>query len=208
MKKDRTLTVKNCRIRLIGVIHGLEREGERVRYVSEEFMPECIAIGIPREDIGTIKKFVEEGFEFDMSPEQERFFENLSRYGKISIPPYDVITSYKISEEKGIDLRAIDLDDELYADVFTKKVSLISFIRNSRRNKKLMKREFDSGSAEEFVEEWEKHYNSLRAFRAIEKIREENMASQLFSLAEKYERILAIIPYQRFDRVVEILSSH
>jgi len=208
VKKDRTLTVKNCRIRLIGVIHGLEREGERVRYVSEEFMPECIAIGIPREDIDTIKKFVEEGFEFDMSPEQERFFENLSRYGKISIPPSDLIASYKISEEKGIDLRAIDLDDELYADVFTKKVSLISFIRNSRRNKKLMKREFDSGSAEEFVEEWEKHYNSLRAFRAIEKIREENMASQLFSLAEKYERILAIIPYQRFDRVVEILSSH
>jgi len=208
VKKEKSLTVKNCHIRLVGVIHGLEREGERVKYLFEEFMPDCIALGIPKEDIVTIKKFVEEGFEFDISPEQERFFEHLSRYGKVSIPPSDLLVSYKLSEEKGIDLEAIDMDDESYADVFTKKVSLISFMRNSRRNKKLMKKEFASNSAEEFVEEWERHYNSLKSFKAIEKAREENMALRLFSLSEKYERILAIIPYQRFDRVAELLSRY
>ncbi|MCD6147393.1 MAG: hypothetical protein J7J34_05270 [Thermoplasmata archaeon] len=206
MKKERVLRVNNCDIHLVGVIHGLEREGERVKYLFEEINPGCIALGIPKEDIATIKKFVDDGIEFDMLPEQKRFFEILSHYGKVSIPPPDLVALYKLSEEKGVDLEAIDMDDEHYADVFTKKVSLINFIRNSRRNKKLLKREFDFHSAEEFVEEWEKRYNSMKSFRAIEKAREENMASRLLSLSDRYEKILAVVPYQRFDGIAELLS--
>jgi len=207
VKKERTLIVDNCTIYLIGVIHGLEREGERVRAAFYDFRPDCIALGIPAEDIDTIKKFVQDGIEFDMLPEQKRFFEHLSRYGRTSVPPPDLLASYNISVEENIPLEPLDMNDEEYAEIFTKKVSLISFIRNSRRNKKLVRREFDAPTAEEFVDEWERRYNSMRQFKAIEKAREENMASCLLSLAGKYRRVLAVIPYQRFDSVVSFIEK-
>ncbi len=205
--KEKEVTVKTCRIHIIGVIHGLESEGERVRNAFEEFMPDCIALGIPKEDIATIKKFVKEGMEFGMSPEQECFFEHLSRYGKVAIPPSDLLVSYELSTDENMPLEALDIDDENYADIFTKKVSLISFIRNSRRNKKLSNKEFDASTAEKFIEEWERRYNSMKSFKAIEKAREKNIASRLFSLADRYGRVLAVISYQRFDGVVDGLSS-
>jgi len=207
VKKERTLVVDSCTIYIVGVIHGLEREGERVRAAFRDFRPDCIALGIPAEDIDTIKKFADEGMEFDMLPEQERFFEHLSRYGRTSVPPPDLLASYNISVEEGIPIETLDMNDEEYAEVFTKKVSLISFIRNSRRNKKLVKMEFDAPTAEDFVDEWERRYNSMRQFKAIERAREKNMASSLVSLAGKYGRVLAVIPYQRFDGVVNSIEK-
>ena len=207
MDKERTVTVKNCTIRLLGVIHGLEKEGERVRAAFYDFNPDCIALGIPKEDIATVEKYEEESMEFDMLPEQKRFFECLSHYGKVAVPPSDLTTSYELSVENDVHLEALDIDDEEYAEIFTKKISLISFMRNSRRNKKLIKKEFDVPTAGEFVEEWERHYNSVKAFRIIEKAREENMASRLVSLADKYGRILAVIPYQRFDGVANLIEK-
>jgi hypothetical protein len=157
--------------------------------------------------VATIEKFVRDGIEFEMSPEQEHFFEHLSRYGKTGIPPPDLLVSYRICIDEGVPLEPLDMDDERYAEVFTKKVSLISFIRNSRRIKKLGKKDLKSSTAEEFVEEWERNFYYIRGFRAIEMAREENMASRLFSLADRYEKILAVIPYQRFDGVIDSISS-
>ncbi|MEA2054530.1 MAG: hypothetical protein U9O96_05375 [Candidatus Thermoplasmatota archaeon] len=207
MKKGKTVTIKNCRIYLVGIIHGLEREGDRVKNAFEMIQPDCFALGVPEEDIVTIKKFVRDNIEFDMSPEQARFFECLSRYGKVSIPPSDLVVSHKLSVKEDIPLEALDIDDEHYADIFAKNVSLISFIWNSKKNKELRKKKFTAGTAEEFVEEWERNFNSTKPFKAIEKARERNMASRLFDLASQYERILAVIPYQRFDGVLDELIA-
>jgi len=205
MKKERTVMIKNCTICMLGVIHGLEREGERVKSAFKRVKPDCIAVGIPKEDVATLKKCIEEETDFEITPYQEYFFECLSSYGKVSIPPKDLITAYNLSLKEGIPLEPIDMDDEEYANVFTENVSLLSILKSSRRMKKLSKKKFFAQKAEEFVEEWEKWMHT-KSFYVVENAREEKMASRLFLLAGKHKRILALIPYQRFDGVLEKIT--
>ncbi|KAA0001864.1 MAG: hypothetical protein FE048_04795 [Thermoplasmata archaeon] len=205
-KKEKTIVVKTCTICLIGVIHGLEREGEKVKYAFKRMKPDCIAVGIPKEDIAILKKYNEGEIEFETTPYQDYFFECLSSYGKVSIPPKDLLTAYTLSVKEGIPFEPIDLDDEEYATVFTENVSLLSILKSSRRMKKLAKKKFFAQGAEEFVEEWEK-WVSPKSFYSVENAREEKMASRLFFLANKHKRILAIIPYQRFDGVLQKITQ-
>ena len=191
---------------MLGVIHGLEKEGERVKYAFKRIRPDCIAVGIPKEDVAILEKCMDGEAEFETTPEQDYFLEYLSLYGKVSIPPKDLLTAYEISAKEGISLEAIDLDDEEYATVYTKNISIFGVLKSSRRIKKLRKKEFAARTPEEFVEEWEK-WMCTKSFYAVENAREEKMASCLFSLASKHKRILAIIPYQRFDGVLQKITG-
>lgn len=206
MKKEKTIVIKNCTICMLGVIHGLEKEGERVKYAFKRIKPDCIAVGIPKEDIDTLKKCIEEETEFEITPYQEYFFECLSSYGKVSIPPKDLLIAYNLSVKEDIPLEPIDMDDEEYATVFTENVSLLSILRTSRKMKKLAKKKFFAQKAEEFVEEWEK-WMCTKSFYVVENAREEKMASRLFSLANRHKKILAVIPYQRFDGVLQKMTE-
>ncbi len=195
---------------MLGVIHGLEREEEKVKCAFKRIKPECIAAGIPREDVAILRKCVEgdtEGeVELETTPEQDYFFECLSSYGKVSIPPKDLLAAYTLSAKGNITLEAIDLDDEEYAAAFTKNISLFGILKSSRKMKKVQRRKFSAHTPGEFVEEWER-WVSPKSFHALEEMREEKMASRLFLLADEHTRILALIPYQRFDGVLHKITD-
>ena len=209
-KKEKTVTLRKCTITLLGVIHGLEREGERVKYAVKRVKPECIAVGIPKEDVAILKQCVEgtsdQDVELETTPEQEYFFECLSSYGKVSIPPKDLLMAYTLSVNEGIALEAIDLDDEEYATAFTKNISLFGILKSTRKMRKLKKMKLTAQTPGELVEEWER-LATPKSFHALEVLREKKMASQLYLLADNYTRILALIPYQRFEGVLHAITE-
>jgi len=200
MKK---LKIWGCTVYFLPVIHGLVEEGERVRKAIEDVMPSCIAIGISPEDIDALKNYDKE---MQIPPHYEYYLAYLSNYGKVSLPPPDIKVAYEFSKENNIDLKAIDIDDDEYSDLLVKNVSIISLIRHSRKIKKLRKKSFKAENAHDFVFEWDKYMLSVKAFRKIERAREKKMAENLCNLSKNYDKILAIIPLERFDGVINSLS--
>ena len=205
MVEMKKIEIEGCKIYMLPVIHGLVEEGEKVERAVKEVMPSCIAIGIANEDMEALKNY-EEGR--DIPPQYEYYLAFLSNYGKVALPPPDIKTAYEISKLHDIEIHAIDVDDEEYADLLVKNVSLLSLIKHSRKIKKLRKKAFRAENARDFVFEWDEYMTSVKAFRKIEKAREKRMAENIKKLAEKHEKILAIIPLERFYGVVDILERY
>lgn len=204
MKKDTSIRTRHATIRLLGVVHGLEREGKRVRQAFRGFEPDCCAIGIPEEDIETLRQCHDqdpEDMDFEMTPGRETFFQQLATYGTVTVPPADLVAATTMADEEEVALEAIDLNDEEYATLFTDQLSLLGLIHNRWKNRRAKKKTFAAASAEEFVVQWDNSFDATRSFRAIKRVQEKHMADRLWSLAGRHSRILAVIPYERFDGV-------
>ncbi len=207
MKKDATVRVRDAKIRMLGVVHGLEREGTRVQQAFLAFEPDCCAVGIPEEDIETLRSCREEEKpDFETTPERDLFFEELARYGTVTVPPVDLVAAATLADEEDIALESIDLNDEEYASLFTDEMSLLGLMYNRWRNRRAEKKNMEAASAEEFVLAWDDMFNATRSFRAIKRAQEQHMIDRLWSLAGRHRRILAVIPLERYNGVASGLG--
>ncbi len=201
------IAIKNGKLYLLPIIHGLVGEEKKVEKAFNEILPDCIAIGIAPEDIEIVGKIKGEE-EYEISFQYQCYLMHLSNYGKISLPPLDIKIAHELANKNKIPIHAIDIDDNEYADLLTKNVSIFSLIRHSRKVKKLAKKKFNAKNAEEFVMQWNKEINSIKAFKRIEEIREERMAHNLAKLCNSYKKILAIVPFEKYEGIKKRLESY
>ncbi len=197
------IKLKGSSIYILPVIHGLREEEKKVEKAFDEIKPDCIAIGISPEDIEGLKEDSE-----GMAQQYEYYLAHLSRYGKIAVPPPDIKRAYELSMENEIEFHTIDVDDDEYANLLVKNVSIIALIRHSRKMKKLNKIDIKAESAEEFVRKWDEYMNSIKGFRKIEEAREKAMAENIVKICDKCKKILAIIPLERSNGVITHLERY
>ena len=192
---------------IIPVIHGLVGEEKKVQNALKNVKPDCIALGIPPEDIDIMKK-IEGDEEFEMSLQHQYYLKHLSNYGEISLPPLDIKLAIDFSSNNDIPIMAIDINDDEYSELLTKNVSIFAIVKHSRKIKKIAKKKFKARNAEEFVFEWDKELSSIKPFRKIEEMREERNMKNLVSLCKQYKKILAIIPLEKFRGIIERLERY
>ena len=200
-------SIHGSTIYLLPVIHGLAKEGEKVKNIFYKFHPECIAIGIAPEDIELIDK-IKDTENVEMPLQHQYYLIHLSKYGEVSLPPSDILVANEISRKENIPLHAIDIDDETYADMLTENVSIFSLIRHSRKIKKLAQKEFSAKTAEEFVYELYNEINSIKSFKKIEEEREGRMAKAIIKLCGRYKKVLAVVPLEKYEGILKKLESY
>jgi len=197
------------KVYLLPVIHGLKGEEEKVKKAFEKVKPDCVAIGIPPEDIEIMEKMDEKNEEeFEMSLQYQYYLFHLSKYGEISLPPLDIKVAYEMAKASGVPFKAIDIDDEEYAELLVDNVSIFSLIRHSAKIRRMGKKKFKAKSAEEFVKEWNREILSIKAFRRLEEIRNGRMAQRIAELCNKYRKVLAIIPLEKYDSISMMLERY
>ncbi len=198
------------KVHLLPVIHGLKGEEEKVRKAFEEIKPDCVAIGIPPEDIVIMEKIKEgeEEEEFEMSLQYQYYLFHLSKYGEVSLPPPDIKLAYEMAKSSGVPLKAVDIDDNEYAELLVDNVSIFSLIRHSAKIRKMGKKKFKARNAEEFVKEWNDELLSIKAFRRLEEIRDERIAQRIAELCNEYRNVLAIIPLEKYDSISMLLERY
>ncbi len=207
MNKMKKIVIEKNKLHLLPVIHGLAGEDAKVRDAFEKVKPDCIAIGVAPEDIEIMSE-IEGNEEFEISLQHQYYLMHLSKYGKVSIPPSDIKTACEIAHNHNIPLETIDINDEEYAELITKNVSIFALLKHSRKIKKMAKKKFKAKTAEEFVYEWDNEINTIKSFKKIEEEREEKMIFNLIELCKKYEKILAIIPLEKYDGLVRRLERY
>jgi len=202
------LTIDSSKMYLLGTIKGLKSEGENVKKAFKIAKPDVIGLHISSEEMeGLEATATGEITEMGLSHSEEIYGLNLAAYGEVQVPPPSLVTAYRMARKNDIILAPLDMNDEKYADVFTKTVSTFHLIRHSFRVKRLRKRKFNSPDARSFALEWDSQINRVKGYRQMEVERERYIAENIFYLSREHSRILAVLELERLQGIYSKLKE-
>lgn len=194
-------------IYLLPVIYAFDEDENKIKNAVELLSPNCIAVGIPPEDVEFIGCDAKDD-NAELSLQYEVYLAFLENFGNVTLPPRDIQRAHALTKERNIPFETIDVDDATYTDMLTENVSMMSLIRQSRRIKRVAKKGVRAETAESFVLEWDRIINGIPSFKKLEELREQHMARTLVTLCQKYTTILAIVPLERYKGVLFMLERY
>ena len=203
------LKVGDVELLIFGTIRGLLSEREEVKKVVEDFSPDIILLGISPEQWEGLKKYVKKPFKIEPNDYEIIYALKLEKFGEVGLPVPTYLEILSISKKYNLDIVPIDMDDNSYSELFTKKIDIIKLIRFNMRKRKLYKMIFDASSPEEFVIQWDREVNSIKEYREIEDEREKFMYKKIMELAKDgyRKRIMVIVEFERYGGIVKRITS-
>jgi hypothetical protein len=200
VKQMRRIELNGCKIDILPVVKGLVSEGERVRHVIESACPEVVGLCISKEELEGLSR--KEDYElYEMSYLEQVYQAHLEGFGKVILPPPCYVEAYDLCREKGIKMMPLDMNEELYSEMYCIKVGGIDLLRESYFSKRAYRMNFDHTSPEMFVCDWDRRVNRAKGFRELNREREEHIADCLRRLTDKNRTILALVECERAEGV-------
>jgi pheromone shutdown protein TraB len=192
------LELNNCKLNILEVIKGLEKESERVRESFETFKPDIIAVSLSSEDLDMLRNFKDELENAEPDNfEEALYIRELKKYGDVKKPPPCYLAAVKVGLENNVPCTAIDMNEEEYTDAFCRNIHTLDLYRHSWSANRTLKRKFDASTPEELVIAIDKVVTRINSYRKLEEDREKHMAEKLIELSKVHERILTSRPMIR-----------
>ncbi|MDD5503410.1 MAG: hypothetical protein PHH26_08125 [Candidatus Thermoplasmatota archaeon] len=199
-----SVKIGDCELFLVGTIHGLVSDREKVKSAFGIVKPDSLALAVAAEDIPALDAL---NGTSEVPPQDidDDFLEKVSKYGKVELPPADLLEAYRLAKSAGIPVYSVDLDDNSYADEFCKHVSTWALVWQSLRTRRMLKRRYKAKTAEEFSHQWDRLHNKVKGFRCLEEAREKKIADELRAICAKHKKILAVVDIRRENGILEKL---
>lgn len=196
-------------ITLFGGIKGLITEGQALRKSLLAERPDAILISISEEHVEGLANFIKDPFEMILSDYEIIYGAHLSVYGEVMTPPPIYIESVKYSEETGIPLVGLDMNEKEFSTLYSEKVGTLSLMRHSIRKRRLVKKEFRDRTPEEFVKAWEERVNNIRALREVDEIRVDSMEAKMKdALSEReWKKVFVVVDYEFYDQFSKYITE-
>ncbi|MBI2076971.1 MAG: hypothetical protein HYT80_01175 [Euryarchaeota archaeon] len=197
------------RVVLVGGILGLEADADVLEAEFQKERPRTLMLGVPYEDLDAVRatKGKEAETEFAATDMDEAYLLRLSQFGVVKSPPPDLYRAYELAERFHVRVEAIDLGDEAFTDRYTQRVGMFEVLRSNRNQKRLLAREFDARSAEDFALEWDDALFPSKGLQQVQHDREAHMAERIRALSKEAGVHLALLPLPRaigvFDKLRE-----
>ena len=200
MGDDREIVLNGSTIRFVGVVRGLKSEAEKVAKAFAEFKPELLAMSVSVEEIAGLRDYIKEPYEVEMSRYEELYAKHLSKFGDVFLPPPCFLAGIEEADKAGIEIVAIDMDDDTHSAAYCALVSGRELLRHTTRFNFLKTRGFKAETPEQYAKEWDKRVNNLRGFRELEAEREKFMGKELQKISQnKKARIIASVDAERAE---------
>jgi hypothetical protein len=201
MSDNEDIILNGSTIRIVGVVRGLKSEAEKISKAFSEFKPNLLAMSISIEEIAGLRDYIKEPYPVEMSRYEELYAKHLSKFGDVFLPPPCFLAGIEEADKMGIEIVAVDMDDETHTAAFCAVVTGSVLFRHTTRFNLLKLRGFGSKTPEQFAKDWDKRVNNLRGFKELEKEREQFMANELKKIASTKKMILAVIDAERTDGI-------
>ncbi|MGC8663442.1 MAG: hypothetical protein ACP5SF_02855 [Thermoplasmata archaeon] len=185
-----------------GTVRGLASEEIDINSLLNEEKYDLIMLGISPEDLEGLKIYIQKPFEVDLSDYEIIYGLKLQRYGKVKMPVPSFSKALKLANEKNIKIIAIDMEENEYAQAFTNNVKFFDLIRHTFRKKRILKKEFNAETPEEFALKWDKEINRLKGYARLEKQREVYIANKIKNNSEGKD-IFVIVDFERMDGIIK-----
>ena len=199
------LVRNGSRILLMDTVRGLAEEGDRVLEAALEFDPDVMAIAISREELAGLLDRMDDMDLHDLTNYDELYCRFLSRYGKVTLPPADLVAAVRYASERGIPLRTLDLSEKRMTEISLRYITPMETMRYGVLMRNIRGRRFRAKTAREFALEWDRIVLKLRGFRKVEMAREREISARISALARRYRRIMAVVEAQRCDGILRRL---
>ncbi|MEA3165749.1 MAG: hypothetical protein QOJ26_615 [Thermoplasmata archaeon] len=204
------LQIDGCDFLVLGTVPGFSPDGERVEQAFQAFLPDCVALGVPREDLAALEQLATA----DPKPElpqpdeaTERLLELLAGFGPTAIPSPDLERATALARAGGIPVTALDIGDLEHATLYTKHVKFRHVVQSNSIKRRLLKEGVTGADAYALADAWDAAWTRPRGLREVELAREEHMARRLRDCATKHRRVLAIVPSPRLAGILALLNA-
>lgn len=205
------LTLEGCDVLVLGTIAGYVPDAQRVNDAVRQHQPQAIALGVPQEDLAALDLLAGSQVPELAEPDAmtERFLATLSSYGPVRIPSPDLEAAHAAGKSLGVPLVALDLDDEVHAELYTGHVRFHHVLRSNARYKRMLRRGLGKRPADAyaFAQAWDASTLATKSLRFVESEREAAMAKSLREAAAGRQRLLALLPAARHPGVLALLAA-
>jgi len=199
-----------CEVLALGTVPGFAPDGERVEQAFHAFLPDCVAVGVPPEDVRTLERLASASPKPEL-PEPDdvtaRLLELLGRFGPTSVPSPDLERATALALGAHLPLASLDVDDAEHAHLYTRNVKFRHVVQSNGIKRRLLKDGVAGEDAYAVAAAWDAAWTRPKGLRRVEEAREAHMAERLRVLAGRHMRILAIVPSPRLDAVVALLPG-
>jgi hypothetical protein len=199
-----------CDVLAVGTVPGFAPDGERVEQAFQAFLPDCVALGVPAEDLTVLESLALA----DPRPElprpdeaTERLLELLAAFGATAIPSPDLERATVLARAAGVEVAALDLGDQEHASLYTRHVKFRHVIQSNAIKRRLLKGGVEGADAYALADAWDAAWTRPRGLREVEVARESHMADRLREVARGHRRVLAVLPAPRLAGIVQRLQA-
>ena len=196
---------------LLGTVQGLVSERERALAAIDSEKPDIIALGVSPESVASLIRYEPtEGEDLieDLPDHDYVYSIKLREFGDVALPAPDLLAAVHWAQERSLPLFGIDLAEEAYEDLFTKKVSTLGFLRYGRIQKKLAKRPPRAADPLAFTLAWDAAIRKVKGIRIVEAERERAIAHHAATLArDKAAKVLVLVEAAREPGIAEHLAT-
>ncbi len=206
MEKVVEINLNGKNYTLYGTIRGLVSEKVDMESMFKEKNFDLLMLGISKEDLEGLKKYLEEPFDVDLSDYEVMYGLKLKNYGEVKMPVPSFTSALRIAMEKNIPVEAIDIDEKEYSDLFVNEITTFQLLRHSMRKGKLWDKNFEAKNAEEFSVLWDREVNKIKGFKNIEEKREKYMAKRILD-NNKGKYVLVVVDYPRLEGIVREINK-
>ncbi|MGC9176699.1 MAG: hypothetical protein ACP5F1_06455, partial [Thermoplasmata archaeon] len=162
LEKIKKVTYNLRSYTIYGTVRGLFSESEDIKKIFDENKFDLVMLGISPEDLEGLKVYIEKPFEVDLSDYEIIYGLKLQNFGKVKMPIPSFTSAIKIAQENGINILAIDMNENEYANAFTGNVKFFDILRHTYRKKRILKKDFKAQTPEEFSIKWDMEINKLK----------------------------------------------
>jgi len=198
------IELNGSRIYVLPVIKGLVSEGEKVRAAISELGPKAVGISISKEELEGLRSY--EGEEIELSDQEEAYKAGLLEFGEVLLPPPCYTEAVKVTDELGIPLIPIDMNEELFSERYCELIGGLELMKESFLSHRVARKRFAMDSAEEFVLDYDKKVNGGRGISLLNAQREGHMAEVVGSVSSEKPDVLVIVELERSHGLIDALS--
>lgn len=192
---------------IVAVINGLKSEIAVVSRAVENHRPDIIGISATQKQVDYLRKWnISEVDQPEYSDFDLLYAREMSRFGEVVLPSPAQLFAVEVADRAGIEIAALEMSDEDYAELYMKFVKPSSLFIDSIFRRRRMRKTFE-GTAEEVVLKLDSAAKHPKGVEMLDSEREMHIAAEIVKRSEGHRLMLALVDYERAAGIRNAIGS-
>ncbi|MGC2289197.1 MAG: hypothetical protein WA688_05000 [Thermoplasmata archaeon] len=197
-------------ILLVGSVRGLADEVAPVQEQLAAFDPGAVAVSLSPEEAETLAQyFVGTPTEpvVPLSASEASHAVGLARIAEVQVPAPALLGAVDWATRGGRPVFGVDPPEDSYAEMFAAHIGYFELVRRTLRERRLVKRPPDVGTADEYALAWDRTMQPGAGSERLARARDDFAADQVRALGRTHPRVALVVDRERFDSFRRVFGA-
>ena len=184
------------RVVVLAVINGLTSEIDTIKEALERYRPDAIGVPVTAAQVENLRHWNPDEQQADYSDFDLLYIREMSRFGKVVLPSPSHLYPVAAADASKIEIVALDMDDEKYAELYMENVKPTSLFFDSILRKRWMRKSIE-GNVDDVVLQLDAIGKHPDGMGVIEEKPDRHMAQGKLETASRHGTFLALVDFER-----------